>query len=109
MEGIGSGDGAAGAELAAGVLLVDVELGAACGSEELVCPTDGSAASPTKKTARKLSDVMRKVDLLFESFLLIQLGSSLAWSSSRNSSSPRPRCVATNWLQKYCVLVRASN
>lgn len=81
MEGIGSGVGAAagaeaGAGVAAGVLLVDVELGAACGSEEVVCPTDGNAASTTKKTARELSDVMRKVDLLFKSLFLIQLDSS---------------------------------
>jgi len=60
IEGIGRGAGAAGAELAAGVL-PDVELGVACGSEEVVCPTDGNAASPTKKTARKVTDVMRKV------------------------------------------------
>jgi hypothetical protein len=65
IEGIGSGLGAAGAGAAAGAL-VGVELGAACGSEEVVvCPKDGYAATATTKTARKLSDVMRKVNLLF--------------------------------------------
>lgn len=73
MEGIGSGVGAAagaGAGVAAAVLLVEVELGAACGSEEVVCPTDGNAASTTNRTARELSDVMRKVDLLFQKLVL---------------------------------------
>jgi hypothetical protein len=70
MEGIGKGLGGAGAGLAAGVLLVDVELGADCESEEVVCPKDGYAATATKTTARKLSDVMRKVNLLLKCFFL---------------------------------------
>ncbi len=90
IAGVGNGAGAA---AAAGVLLAGVELGADCESEEVVCPKDGYAATATNKAARKLSDVMRKVNLLFKSLLLIQLGSSIAWSSSRNSSSlPTMRC-----------------
>lgn len=64
MDGIGRGAGGAGAGVAAGVLLAGVELGADCESEEVVCPKDGYAATATNKTARKLSDVMRKVNLL---------------------------------------------
>jgi hypothetical protein len=62
IAGVGSGAGGAGA--AAGVLLAVVELGEACGSDDVVCPKHGNAASVTKKTARKLSELMRKVDLL---------------------------------------------
>ena len=70
IDGIGRGDGGAGAGVAAGVLLAGVELGADCESEEVVCPKDGYAATATKKTARKLSDVMRKVNLLLKCFFL---------------------------------------
>ena len=72
MDGIGRGAGGAGAAVAAGVLLAGVELGADCESEEVVCPIDGYAATATKKTARKLSDVMRKVNLLFRNLVLDQ-------------------------------------